>query len=93
MALLRPRSLTRLLIFAFLAYLARITYVFLNPSTPTVGNHHEIKKHGVFERDRTLNVQKHPWLQSRMGRDERGDIFSDMVKGGVDDYWGNYQLP
>lgn len=71
MALLRPCSLTRLLIFVFLAYLGRITFVFLNQSTPTVGNHHEIKQDRVFECDRTLDVQKHPWLQSRMERDER----------------------
>ncbi|TFK96376.1 hypothetical protein BDV98DRAFT_659192 [Pterulicium gracile] len=49
MALLRPCSLTRLLIFVFLAYLGRITFVFLNQSTPTVGNHHEIKQDRVFD--------------------------------------------
>ena len=38
-------------------------------------------------------MQKHRFLQSRIGRDEREDLMSDVVRNGVNDYWERFQLP
>lgn len=58
---------------------------------------HEIVEHNVLERvalaDKTLDVQRHPFLQARMGRDDRDDLLSGWVKNGVSDYWNKYQQP
>jgi hypothetical protein len=70
-----------------------------NSSTPTtsVSKYPEIREHNVLERvtrsEKTLNPQKHKFLQVRMGRDERPDLFSDIIQNGVDDFWERFQKP
>ncbi|KAG8993188.1 Cryptococcal mannosyltransferase 1 [Tulasnella sp. 427] len=58
---------------------------------------HVIREHNVLERvtlaDKTLDVQRHPFLQARMGRDDRDDLLSGWVKNGLRDYWERMQLP
>jgi len=53
--------------------------------------------YNVFERvtgvDKVLNVRKHKFLQARMGRDVRNDIFDDIIANGVEDYWNRFQMP
>lgn len=57
----------------------------------------EIQSHGMFQRvlmaDRYLDTAKHPWLQSRIGRDERPDMFDEEIADGIMDFWTNYQKP
>ena len=58
---------------------------------------HEIQEHNVLERvtrlDKMLDVNRHQFLQVRMGRDERDGMLSDMVQDGVQDYWERFQFP
>lgn len=58
----------------------------------------EIAHHNVIERvtrgsEKLLDVQKHSWLQSRIGRDERPDMLNDFVDDGTNDFWNRFQLP
>jgi hypothetical protein len=43
--------------------------------------------------DKQLDVQKHEFLQVRMGRDERPDFMSDLIQDGTDTFWTKFQLP
>jgi hypothetical protein len=77
-----------------------VKLVFFPSSTTSVqnrSNSHQIQHHNFIERatrpDRSLNVQRHPFLQARIGRDEKEDIFSDLVRNGARDYWERFQLP
>jgi hypothetical protein len=96
---LRRRSLTRLFFLLFVG--ACVRYLFFSSTTPSSVPHHkkpnEILGYNVLERvtrlDKTLNVQKHRFLQVRMGRDERDDLFGDVVRNGVRDYWERFQKP
>ncbi|KAF7361216.1 Glycosyltransferase family 69 protein [Mycena sanguinolenta] len=57
----------------------------------------EIKEHNFIERatrpDKSLNVQKHPFLQSRLGRDERDELMGTEIRNGEQDYWERFQMP
>ena len=57
----------------------------------------EIQKQGVLDLvtrgEKALDARKHKFLQVRMGRDERSDLFSDLVEDGVADYWDRFQKP
>ena len=70
-----------------------LRYMFMGSSDPK----HVIKEHNVLERvtlaDKTLDVQRHPFLQARMGRDDRDDIMAGWVRNGVRDYWDRFQKP
>ena len=97
---LRRRSFTRLLVILFLGLGARLLFFPSSSSSPSSfynAKHHEILEHNVLERvtrsDKTLNVQKHKFLQVRMGRDERDDLLGDVVRNGVRDYWDRFQKP
>lgn len=96
---LRRRSLSRLLFVLALAFFVRLFFFSSSQSSTssTASNYREIEEHGVLERvthaDKTLNVQKHKFLQVRMGRDEREDLLSDVVQNGVRDYWDRFQKP
>lgn len=88
----RRRSLGRLLVFIVIGFAYR--YIFA--STPPHGD--EILEHNVLQRvvtrsDKTLDVQRHQFLQARMGRDDGDDLFSDVIKNGVTDYWQRFQKP
>ena len=58
---------------------------------------HEIQEHNVLERvtrvEKTLDAQRHPFLQARLGRDERDDLFGGWVRNGMRDYWTRFQKP
>ena len=47
----------------------------------------------VTRGEKALDARKHKFLQVRMGRDERSDLFSDLVEDGVADYWDRFQKP
>ncbi|KAF5331880.1 hypothetical protein D9611_008839 [Ephemerocybe angulata] len=103
---IRRRSFSRLSIIlaSFL-----LLYIFFYPSSSNNNDPHspqsslrrkdahQIKEHNFIERatrpDKTLNVQKHPFLQARMGRDERDDAYNELIYNGVQDYWERFQLP
>jgi hypothetical protein len=93
----RRRNLSRLLfLFTFIFFLRLI---FFPPPPPSSGptHDHQIKKHNFIERatrpDKSLNIQKHKFLQARMGRDEREGILGQTILNGVNDYWQRFQEP
>jgi hypothetical protein len=97
---LRRRSISRI-IFVFVTVLV-VRFFFFSGSTPSSSfrpssNPHEIQEHNVLERvtrgDKTLNVQRHKFLQARVGRDERDDLFGDVIRNGVNDFWDRFQKP
>ncbi|EPQ53174.1 hypothetical protein GLOTRDRAFT_63852 [Gloeophyllum trabeum ATCC 11539] len=96
---LRRRSLTRLF---FLGVFIILVKVFLwSPSSSSVYPYsqdpYQIREANVLDlvarSGKALDVQRHKFLQVRMGRDEREDIFSDLVRDGVQDFWDKYQKP
>ena len=91
--LLRKRNISRIFFVVCIAFVVR--YLF-SPSSSTA-NSGEIRKHGVMDlvsrSDRVLDVQRHEFLQVRMGRDERGDIFQKYMRDGVDDFWERFEKP
>lgn len=40
-----------------------------------------------------LDTRKHDFLRSRIGRDERPDLFIGDIKAGMKDFWDRFQLP
>jgi hypothetical protein len=96
----RRRNIPRLLLVLGLVFGARhfLSHFSLSlQSSPYHTTSHEILEHGVLERvsrpDKTLLVQKHKFLQVRMGRDETKDLFGDIVRAGVRDFWERFQKP
>ena len=91
----RRRTLSRLFLFCVAALFVKV--FFFPPPPPSRLHSHQIQGHNFIERatrsDKSLNVQRHPFLQARMGRDEREDIFSNLINNGVHDYWERFQLP
>jgi hypothetical protein len=90
---LRRRSFTRLL--SILLFLVFLHYLWPRQNVHEV---HEIKEHGMldlvpFSGAGKLDVHRHKFLQARMGRDERPDIFDPYVKNGLRDYWDRFQKP
>ncbi|KAG6824785.1 hypothetical protein H0H92_005831 [Tricholoma furcatifolium] len=91
----RRRSLSRLLSVLALAFFIR--YVFF-PSTDTDTTPYdlEIREQNIIERatrpDKSLNVQRHKFLQARVGRDERDDLLGQTVRNGVRDWWERFSL-
>ena len=95
---LRRRNLSRFSFFVVLLLFIRFTFFPRSTSTSnSASTSRQIQRHNFIERatrpDRSLNVQRHPFLQSRMGRDERPDIFSSLITNGMRDYWERFQLP
>jgi len=91
----RLTSPLRIVVLLALGFLVRLLF---SPSAPTTPSQsHQIKEHNFIERatrpDKSLNPQKHPFLQARVGRDEREDIFNGLVYEGIMDYWTRLQLP
>ncbi|KAG8746491.1 Cryptococcal mannosyltransferase 1 [Ceratobasidium sp. 414] len=87
----RKSLLTRVLLGGAVVYIFHT--IFFSSSTQP----HEIVAHNVLDRvtnaDRTLDVQRHKFLQARLGRDERPDLMSDWVSDGALDFWQRFQLP
>ncbi|KIM31230.1 hypothetical protein M408DRAFT_327492 [Serendipita vermifera MAFF 305830] len=85
----RKRSWVRIIILVF--FVAIVKTVFFSTS-----HEQEIKPHNVLERvahgtDKTLDVQRHQFLQRRMGGALRKDIFDEIIYDGVTDYWTRFQ--
>jgi len=90
---LRRRTLTRLGLVAALLFLLRVIF-FSGPSGPREKEIHAPNVLDYVTRpDRVLDVHKHAFLQSRIGRDERPDLMSSIVSNGVVDFWNRFQLP
>ena len=92
--LLRRSGLWKLLAVTTVLIIARALFS-SHDSTPTsLPQYHG---YNVLERvtgmDKTLNVHKHRFLQARVGRDNRRDIFDDLIMDGVRDYWERFQVP
>lgn len=99
----RRRTLTRFLFALALAFLLRLLF-FPSSNIDNATTHHldrsrshHIKQHNIMQRatrpDRSLNVQKHRFLQARMGRDEPREIMADAVTDGMWDWWERFQIP
>ena len=91
----RRRNLTRIFILFSAAILIRLATTSKSSSSKT--KTHEIQGHGVLDfvhgSEYALDARRHAFLQSRVGRDEREDLMSDIVRNGVDDYWERFQKP
>ncbi|KAF7973302.1 hypothetical protein HWV62_15621 [Athelia sp. TMB] len=97
---LRRRNFTRLILVFCAGVLIRFFFFpsqSASKSSFFTADTQEIQEHGVLERvagaAKALNVQKHKFLQVRMGRDERNDLLGDVIKNGVMDYWERFQKP
>jgi hypothetical protein len=92
---IRRRSLARLA--GIGAALLVFRWLFFSPSTEAKTKVHEIRQHGVLDLVQiggsALDVQRHEFLQVRMGRDERPDILDSYVHSGLGDYWDRFQKP
>jgi len=93
----RRRTLSRFLFVGLVFLFTKVVFFPTKPSAKSKENSHQIQGHNFIERatrpDRSLNVQRHPFLQARMGRDEKQDMFSNLIFNGVRDYWERFQLP
>ncbi|TBU28794.1 cryptococcal mannosyltransferase 1-domain-containing protein [Dichomitus squalens] len=97
----RRRTVVRVLIFAVFALLVKLFVV--SPTDASVAalygpaDPKQIRKQNVLDlvtrSDKQLDARRHEFLQVRMGRDERPDLFSDLVNVGVQDYWERFQKP
>jgi hypothetical protein len=87
---LRKKTLIRLA--GFFAFSLTV-YRLLTPSVAP----HEIAPTNYIDRIKPsssiLDVHNHPFMQSRMGREERPDMLDEFIESGVDDFWNGYQLP
>ncbi|TFK51443.1 hypothetical protein OE88DRAFT_1659478 [Heliocybe sulcata] len=96
---IRRRSLTRLFFVGLFIVLVKI--FLYSPGSgsvyPYARDPYQIREAGVLDlvsrSGKALDVHRHKFLQVRMGRDEREDIFSDLVKEGMQDFWDKYQKP
>jgi hypothetical protein len=92
----RRRNLTRIFILISAAILIRLATT-SKSSSSSKAKTHEIQSHGVLDfvhgSEYALDARRHAFLQSRVGRDEREDLMSDIVRNGVDDYWERFQKP
>jgi hypothetical protein len=88
----RKSLLTRVLLGGAVVYIFHSLF-----ASPSGTQPHEIVAHNVIDRvtnsDRTLDVQRHKFLQARLGRDERPDLMSEWVNNGALDFWQRFQLP
>lgn len=97
--LLRRRSFARLFFLAGVFLFFRLTFFSSSHSSHSfsVPHSHQIEEHNFIERntrpDKSLNVQKHKFLQARMGREERDDWLMTVIRNGMYDYWDRFQLP
>lgn len=96
----RRRTLFRFLILVTLVLFVRLLLLSNTASKVTASFYHsdpqEIQKQGVLDlvtREKTLDARKHKFLQVRMGRDDRDDLFSGIINDGLQDYWNRFQTP
>lgn len=98
---LRRRSLLRIAFFLGVIAIIRL-FVGSSSSSASVTSFYgsdpqQIQKQGVLDLvtrgEKPLDARKHTFLQVRMGRDERPDMFSDAIDDGIADYWERFQKP
>ncbi|OSD00359.1 hypothetical protein PYCCODRAFT_1414433 [Trametes coccinea BRFM310] len=99
---IRRRTVLRILALAGFAFLVKLLVsspassrsvsAFYSSSDPK-----EIRKQNVLDivtgADKQLDARKYEFLQARLGRDERPDLFTDIINDGVQDYWERFQKP
>ena len=98
---LRRRSLIRIALFVGVIILLRLAVGSASSSTSVTSLYgsdpQQIQKQGVLDLvtrgEKPLDARKHKFLQVRMGRDERPDLFSDTISDGIADYWERFQKP
>lgn len=97
---LRRRSLIRILLFLGVVVLFKV--LISQSSTASVSSLYgsdpqQIQKQGVLDLvtrgEKSLDARKHKFLQVRVGRDERPDLFSDTIGDGILDFWERFQKP
>ncbi|KAH9942606.1 cryptococcal mannosyltransferase 1-domain-containing protein [Amylocystis lapponica] len=101
MAFIRRRSIIRVLLLVAAALLVRLLVASPYPASSVSSlyssDSQEIQKQNVLDlvtgSDKQLDARKYKFLQARMGRDERQDVFSGMIRDGVLDYWERFQKP
>ena len=68
-----------------------------SPITRSARSEQQIQKQGVLDLvtrgEKVLDARKHKFLQVRVGRDERPDLFSETIDDGIQDFWDRYQKP
>ncbi|KAL4244550.1 Glycosyltransferase family 69 protein [Abortiporus biennis] len=93
---LRRRTLLRLIFLGGLVFLVR-SFFSSSSSASSVTDPTEIQKQGVLDLvkrgEKALDARKYKFLQARLGRDDREDLFSDVIKDGYMDYWDRFQKP
>ncbi|KAK7018547.1 glycosyltransferase family 69 protein [Favolaschia claudopus] len=91
------KCLSRVFFIAAFAFVVRWFFFSSSSASATRYGSHQIKEHNFIERatrpDKSLNVQKHPFLQARMGRDERDELMGTEIRNGEQDYWERFQMP
>ena len=101
---IRRRSLVRILILVSVVIGIRFLVVHSTSSTASSSGSSlygsdpsEIQKQGVLDLvtrgEKPLDARKHKFLQVRMGRDDREDLFSDLIRNGIMDYWERFEKP
>ena len=80
LALLRKRNLGRILLTALFVLVLKLVFF-------PKGHEQEIKHHNVLERvtygkDKSLDVQRHDFLQRRMGGALQKDLFDEVIYDG-----------
>ena len=99
---IRRRTLLRVLFFAAIGLFVKL-FFFSHDDSHSVSSFYgsvdpnEIRKQNVLDlvtgSDKQLDARKLGFLQVRMGRDDRPDLFSDIIDDGVQDYWERFQKP
>lgn len=96
---LRRRSLIRIAILVATGFLVKVLVSLSQSPTSSLytSDPNEIRKHGVLDLvtrgEKGLDARKHTFLQVRMGRDERQDLFTETINDGIADYWERFQKP
>jgi hypothetical protein len=100
----RRRSLSRLVYIVIFAIAVRLGVSFFSSSTSS-HDELEIREQNYLDRIKVpgvgpfngaggiLDVQRHKFLQVRLGRDEREDMLDKEVRDGYLDYWQRYEMP
>ena len=91
---LRRRSLSRVFVILLIPL---GLHLYLKSSWYTTTDPSEIQENNVLDivtgSGDLLDARKHKFLQVRIGRDERTDMFSDVISNGLLDYWTRFQKP
>ncbi|TFK68893.1 glycosyltransferase family 69 protein [Pluteus cervinus] len=93
----RRRSLSRIFYIVVFGTFVRFAFYPTQTPAPVSSRAHQIQEHNFIERatlpDKSLNVQKHRFLQARIGRDEREEVLGRVIQSAIHDFWGRFQLP